>query len=118
MGKIGLNGFKVFAPIGVSEEERLIGRTLIINIEINYPIEKAGKSDKLEDTLDYGVLCQIVNKLTTNNFNLLEALASAIATEVKNQFKDCGAIKIRIEKEHPFLKGVISNSFIEWESES
>ena len=114
MGKIGLKGIKVFCHIGVSAEERLMGRIFNIDIEVDYPLEKAGETDLLKDTLNYEYLNEIVLEKTKKEYHLMESLAEHIALEISSKHKDVSGMRIRIEKEHPFMKGEIQASYIEW----
>ena len=114
MGKIGLKGIKVFCHIGVSAEERLIGRNLHIDIEVDYPLEKAGQTDLLKDTLNYESLNVIVLEKTKKEYHLMESLAEQIAIEVSAKYKEVSGMRMRIEKLRPFMKGEMHSSYIEW----
>jgi 7,8-dihydroneopterin aldolase/epimerase/oxygenase len=63
------------ANIGVYAWERHRLQQIIINIWIEYDGTKAGKTDKISDTLDYGLLLpDIKNRIQETNFELLERL--------------------------------------------
>jgi dihydroneopterin aldolase len=114
MGKIGLSGIQVYGHIGVSEEERLIGRHFIIDIEVEYPLMKSGASDTLEDTLNYCSLLIIVHTQMKRQFHLLEAAAHAMNAECLELHPELSRMKIRIQKLRPFLPGEVESSWVEW----
>lgn len=115
MGKIGLQGVKVFAHIGVTEEERKIGRNFIIDIEVNFDVKASGKSDSINDTFDYGVLLSVVHSQMNKTFHLMEGVARSIIAEVLKEHPNLTYIKIHIRKLCPFLEREIGSSFIEME---
>ena len=114
MGFISLKSVEVFARIGVSAEERLIGRKLLIDVEVKYPLKKAGQTDHLNDTIDYGIICEAINKHLKKEFNLMEAACRAIAEEILHKTDGIEAMTITMQKVSPFLKGNIGGSVIEW----
>ena len=60
MDKIIISDLKVDTVIGTLPEERDKTQTLVINLELYLPLQKAGKSDDLFDSVDY---CQIEQKI-------------------------------------------------------
>lgn len=114
MGFISLKGVEVFARIGVSPEERLIGRKILVDIEIKYPLKKAGQTDHLDDTLDYGIISEAIHNHLKKEFNLMEAACRAIAEEILKKSADIETMTITMQKLSPFLKGNVDSSVIEW----
>lgn len=53
MQKIKLKDLKVYAFHGCMEEEAKIGSYYLVNLTIWLKLKKAGKSDHLEDTINY-----------------------------------------------------------------
>jgi len=72
-------GLQVFAHHGVLESERLEGQSFLIDVTL--VAHDAGvRSDKLSDTVDYTRVAACVREVATSTrFNLIEALAAAIA---------------------------------------
>jgi dihydroneopterin aldolase len=51
-----------------------------VDLDVVLDLRGAGASDALEDTVDYGVLCAMVERIiTTERFAMLERLAARIA---------------------------------------
>ena len=114
MGVIALKGVEVFAKIGVSAEERLIGRKLLIDVKVKYSLKKAGQSDNLKDALDYGIISEAIHKHLKQEFNLMEAACRTIAGEILQKAPEIEAIAITMQKLSPFLKGNVDRAEIEW----
>ena len=109
-----MQGLKVFGHIGVTEEERMIGRNFLIDIEVEYSLQKAGGDDKIDDTLNYESLLIIAEAKMKHPFHLLEAAAKSMADEAYKLYPTIISIRIRIEKLRPFLKGEMHSAYIEW----
>jgi dihydroneopterin aldolase len=71
---------RVKAHVGVTEEERSRAQLLIVSVVLYTDLRKAGKSDDLGDTVDYGrVTSEIEALVTSTEASLLEHLAEKIA---------------------------------------
>ncbi|MDD3118410.1 MAG: dihydroneopterin aldolase [Victivallales bacterium] len=80
MDKIIIRDFTVAAVIGTFPEERQRRRPLLINLELSCDLAPAGRSDRLEDTVDYYALREKIAALVeTSEFFLIERLAQAVA---------------------------------------
>lgn len=66
--------------LGINENERREKQDVVINLTIYTDLRKAGKSDHIEDTVDYRVLKkQVLAMVEGSQYFLEEALAEAIA---------------------------------------
>ena len=100
MDCIRIKSLKVEARHGVYEFERKKDGTFELDIEIYLPLEKIGKSDKLEDTIDYDNIVSIVIKaFTEKNYNLIEAAAESVCKNLLDVFKVAKVI-LRVRKPH------------------
>ncbi len=94
--------------IGVPAEERKQKQQVVINITLSVDLRKAGKTDKLADTVNYGIVyAKIVELVNNAQFSLMEALADAVAT-ICLEDKRVVQTKIRVEKAR-YLKLAKSN---------
>ncbi len=99
MDKIVINGLEVFAHHGVYEQEKLKGQKFIINAEFDVDTLTAGLSDEIDDTLDYGKVCEFINEyMVVNQFNLLEALINSLARKLLVTFDRISALSLEISK--------------------
>lgn len=89
---------------GVMEQERRVGNDFEVSVEVSYPFEKALYSDKLEDTLNYATLYDIVAKEMAVPSQLLEHVAGRIITAIKKEIPTVTAGELSITKLHPPFK--------------
>ncbi len=98
MDIVFLHGLKVDAVIGIWDWERQFKQTLEIDVDLGTDISKAGRSDSIDDTVDYKSVTKRIMKLAeTGGFLLVEALAEAIAAAILAEF-DVFWIRVRINK--------------------
>ena len=98
MDKVFIEDLEVETIIGIFGWEREVKQIVRISLEMSFDTSKAGKSDKIDDALDYKKIGKsIVNLVEKSSFFLVEKMAEEIALLVlKNkQIKD---IKLRVEK--------------------
>lgn len=80
MDEIQLRGLVASGYCGALPEEQERMQPLEVDLDVALDLGPAGQSDALDDTVDYGVLCAMVERIiTTERFTLLERLASRIA---------------------------------------
>ena len=98
MDTIFINELKVKTKLGVPAWERMLVQTIILDIEIGYDLAKAGKSDAIADTIDYGaVVARIHDTLKEHSFQLVEALAEHVAQLILKEFK-AESVKVKVAK--------------------
>lgn len=80
---ITLTGIRIEAAHGVLAKEKQYPQTFIVDATLHLNLSKAGLSDKLSDTVDYGQIARrIVSTVKSEQVNLLEHLANKIATAI------------------------------------
>ncbi len=80
MDRIIISDLLVRSIIGVREDERKDKQDVLINLSLDVDLRKAGKSDRLEDSVDYRALNKkILHVAEGSTFYLVEALAQAVA---------------------------------------
>ncbi len=57
---IEVTGLSLYTHHGVSEAEREIGQRLVLDLRIEAGTCDATVTDRVEDTVDYGEVCQVV----------------------------------------------------------
>ncbi|MEP7154650.1 MAG: dihydroneopterin aldolase [Betaproteobacteria bacterium] len=98
MDTIFIREMRADAWIGIYEWEKLRPQTLDFNLEIGLDTHRAGGSDNIRDTVDYGkVVERIRADLKDQHFKLLEALAEHVAQVVLHDFK-AQWVKISVAK--------------------
>jgi len=90
-------GLEVHAYHGALEREQREGQAFLIDVTV--VAHDAGvRSDKLSDTIDYTRVVACVQEVSTGNrFNLIEALAAAIADVLLSTF-DLSRVRVRVRK--------------------
>jgi len=80
MDRILIKDLLVRCVIGVHNEERRDKQDVLINLSLSVDLQKAGTSDRLEDSVDYRALNkQILSMAENSQFHLVESLAQAVA---------------------------------------
>ena len=81
---ISLRGVRATGYHGVFEHERRDGQEFVVDVDVSLDLARAGASDDLADTLDYGALAAgIVERIEGEPFDLIERLAAVIADDVR-----------------------------------
>jgi dihydroneopterin aldolase len=82
--RIQLRGLRALGTHGALAEEQLRAQPFEIDIDVVTDVRAAGASDELADTVDYGAIAAMAERVvTTERFALLERLATRIAEEVR-----------------------------------
>ena len=77
---IELRGLVASGHCGALPEEQARAQPLEVDLDVEVDLTRAGVSDDLDDTVDYGALCEVIERvLVTERFTLLERLAVRLA---------------------------------------
>jgi dihydroneopterin aldolase/D-erythro-7,8-dihydroneopterin triphosphate epimerase len=80
MDKIYIRDLSLRCIIGLYPEERKNKQDVIINVTMETDLRAAGKSDALNDTVDYkAIKLAILDFVENSSFKLIESLAEGIA---------------------------------------
>ena len=94
-----LEGLAIFGRHGVLEEERRDGQEFLYDIRLD--VGEAGSSDRIEDAVDYREVADCVREVSdSRSFNLLEALAGAVADALAERFP-AHSVRVRVTKTNP-----------------
>jgi len=78
--KIYIRDLTLRCIIGIYPHERNEKQDVIINIVLEGDLSKAGRTDKISDTINYKTLKKKILKMVeTSRFNLIEKLADEVA---------------------------------------
>ena len=106
---IEVTGLRVVGRHGVLPEERDRSQPFEIDLEIEADLRDAARHDDLSKTVDYGVVIEHVAELVANeSFQLLEALADAIAARVLAEPR-AEAVTVRVRKLRPPVAADLSS---------
>jgi len=86
MDQVRIRDLRVPTHVGVTEDERSRPQTVIVSIDMDVDLTRAGASDELADTVDYGRATEEVAELVrSSETRLLERLAEEIARFVSSR---------------------------------
>jgi len=96
MIEVEVHGLEVFGHHGVEEEERREGQTYLYDVWLL--VDEAVLSDRIEDAVDYRFVADTVREVSEARvYNLLEALAAAVADAVVERFP-VESVRVRVRK--------------------
>lgn len=99
MDKIEIKNLQVYAHHGVYEQEQQLGQRFIVSAVLRADLSLAGKSDRIEDTVNYGSVARLITQtLQSQNYKLIERAAQAVAEAVLKSTNQISTVTIRIEK--------------------
>lgn len=102
MDAIELRGLRIAGVVGVLPHEQAQAQPLEIDLDIGADLAPAGASDALDDTIDYGAVCDAVERVvTTTSFALLERLAEEIAATVLEHDPRIRSVEVAVRKLRP-----------------
>ena len=100
---IEVSGLSLYTHVGVTAAEREVGQRLLIDLRIDVGDCDATITDRIEDTVDYGQVCEVANLVAQQrNYKTLERLCTAIADRILEQW-DVSAIWVKAAKPEPPL---------------
>lgn len=99
MDVINIKQLEVFANHGVLKEENILGQKFIVSAALYVDTRQAGKSDELDKSVNYALVCDtIVNFMKENTFKLIEAAAEKLAEKILLDFDKVKSVKLEIRK--------------------
>ncbi len=109
MGLIHLENMEFYAYHGHFEEEQKIGNKFRVNLTIEADLKKAAGSDKLEDTINYCSIYDIVKGEMKNKSHLLENIAQRIIDAIHLNFNNISSITVKVSKLNPPMGGIMDS---------
>jgi len=96
---ITVRDLRVPCIIGTTEAERSRKQEVLLSFTLWLDLRRAGGSDLLEDTVDYGQLAaRLTALLESSSFHLLEALAEEVASAC---LRDPRVLRVEVEAHKP-----------------
>lgn len=84
---IEITGLSLYTHHGVSAAEREVGQRLVLDLRLEVGECDATITDRVEDTIDYGEVCQVVALVAQQrSYKTLERLCAAIADRLLDQY--------------------------------
>ena len=112
--RILVDRIAVFAFHGLLAEEARLGQRFYVSLDVRLSLGEAGRSDDVARTVSYADLTEIVTRIATQRrFDLIEALAEAIAGEILDRHPPITEIRVRVDKPSAPVPAVIDGVAIE-----
>ncbi len=112
---IFINGLRLYAFHGVLPQERQVGGEFIVDLRVHYNIYKATETDRVEDTISYADLSDIVKREMAQPSALLEHVAGRIAKTVIQTYPTVESVWLRLTKVNPPMGADCSGAGVELE---
>lgn len=107
MDTVFLEGMQFYGYHGVNPEERSLGQRFLVDVELSATLQVAGRSDNLDDTINYSAVYKRVRTIVEGpTRSLIEAVAEEIAMTLLNEFPASRVI-VAVRKPEVALRGAI-----------
>jgi len=114
MDKIILNNLRFYGFHGLLPEENRLGQPFHVDVELHVSLQKAGKTDDMKESVHYGEVYELVQKIVEGKAKkLIEAVAEDIATTLLTTFNKIEACKITVIKTKPPIAGQYDSVAVE-----
>jgi dihydroneopterin aldolase len=111
--EVEIRGLSIYTHHGVTDAEQEIGQRLLLDVSFDVPSPDAVLTDRLEDTVDYAEVCDIISLAATErSYRTLERLAHVIGERIAERF-GCEAVTVRAAKPEPPLPLAIEEVAVE-----
>lgn len=98
---IHLCGMKFYAYHGVERQERTVGNTFIVDLELDCDFSQASSADDLSGTVNYASVHQAVKEEMEKPSLLLEHVSARICKRLLDEFPLIDTVRIRLSKTNP-----------------
>ena len=111
--EVELRGLSIYTRHGVTDAEQEVGQRLEFDVSFELPECDAVLPDRVEDTVDYSEVCDIVALAATErSYRTLERLCQVVAERLMERF-DCEEVTVRAAKPEPPLPYTVDQAAVE-----
>ena len=107
-----LENIEMHACHGVFDQENMTGNSFVVNIKIKVDLSEAIVSDDLNDTVNYGIVFDIIKEEMAIPSKLLEYVAGRIIKRLRSSFSVIETIELKISKKNPPVSGQVEQSSV------
>lgn len=91
---------------GVFPEETRLGQRFKVDLVVSLDLKKAGETDSLEESVNYGELFQVCKEIVEGKpYKLVEAVAEKIAADILLKFPLIDETNVKVIKPDPPIPG-------------
>ncbi|MCR5213095.1 MAG: 2-amino-4-hydroxy-6-hydroxymethyldihydropteridine diphosphokinase [Eubacterium sp.] len=114
MDTIKLDKIKIYAFHGVFAEEKREGQEFYVSVKMGLNLKKAGTSDKLNKTINYADIADIVTAtFTESSYDLIEAAAEAVVEAILMAKKEIQRVTVRVSKPNAPIDADFEDVYVE-----
>ena len=111
--EIEIRGLSLYTHHGVTDAEQEVGQRLELDVTFDVPDCDAVLTDRVDDTIDYAQVCDIVSLAATErSYRTLERLAHVIGERIIERY-GCEHVRVRAAKPEPPLPLAIEEIAVE-----
>lgn len=97
-----------YAYHGALKEERSIGGKFEVDLEMYFDFSEAAKTDNLSKTINYEEVYKSIDKVVREKkYFLIERLATLIADNMLNNYRQLDKIDVKVRKNNVPVGGII-----------
>lgn len=101
-----VRGLRLFARHGVMPQERVVGNEFVVDVELLYPAADAVEHDRLEATVNYAEVVEVVKAQMAVPSQLIEHVAGRIAGALRLRWPLLKGGRVKVSKPAPPIPGV------------
>ena len=99
MDQIQIRGLRIFAYHGVNPEEKQEGQLFVLDITLYADLKRPGRTDHLEDTINYSKATKCVAKVMEEGpYDLIERVAARVAKQLLEEFSLVEQVTVLLKK--------------------
>jgi 7,8-dihydroneopterin aldolase/epimerase/oxygenase len=111
--EVEIRGLSIYTHHGVTDAEQEVGQRMEFDLTLEVPHSDAVLTDRVEDTVDYSEVCDIVALAATErSHRTLERLCQVVAEHLMARF-DCDTVTVRAAKPEPPLPYTVQEAVVE-----
>ena len=113
LDKIILTEMQFYGYHGCSEEERKLGQHFEVDVELDIDLKSAGKSDNIDETVDYVEVYEEIERIVTGKSRkLIETVSEEIADKILSKFTKVEAVEVTLRKNAAPFRGNIKSAAV------
>ncbi|MFJ7729823.1 dihydroneopterin aldolase [Neobacillus sp. NPDC097160] len=106
MDRIYVNRMEFYGYHGVFQEETRLGQRFAVDLSVSIDLRKAGETDELEHSVNYGELYGVCKEIVEGKpYKLVEAVAEKIAAAILSEFSLIFDVTVKVIKPDPPIPG-------------
>lgn len=99
MDQIIIKELEIYSNHGVYKEEKVLGQKFLVSAVLYTDTKRAGVSDKIEYSVNYGEVCHRIRDIMEGNtFDLIERVAETIAERLLMEFTLIKKAEVEVKK--------------------